>query len=313
MKSEKASGFQQILKLFADFLNFNFEAEDPEVLKRKDSFNMVVLRHWRSGPEGREEAKLLQTELREDLNPIILPSMTSGPKQAYELLNALVHKIRALNLEPTWSVWPVGYTSVQVGDPEAQEYDLERSEPDASKEVYKILGPGQRKLELLGHAWIVSTRLIGKGSSSLREELYSIIIDTMESGELSRLRKCLWCTKYFAAEDLRQKYCHEECRDRADRRGAKEKRVPEYRRRQKNKKPKKAPRDPDRRAIRKFSENMDLASKKRRSSEEQSKITPWIKAYGRGNVERSWKVVNAMMKERKAGVSDKQIWEDNLA
>ena len=179
------------------------------------------------------------------------------------------------------------------------------------EESYLHLGPRQRVLKLLGHKWVVSTRLPGKGSSSLREQCYSFIIDAMERWELSRLKKCLWCTKFFAA-DPRQKYCNTECGVLADRRGAKEKRVPAFRRRQKDKTQKKVQRDPDRRAIMEFSKFMDLATKKRCTKKDQLIIMKWIKTYGRKNIERGRKVVKAMMEERKAGDSDKQIWKRHL-
>jgi len=52
-----------------------------------------------------------------------------------------------------------------------------------------------------------------EGIDSLRKFFYGIILEALENGEFTRLKKCLECEYYFVAFDPREIYCKPECRE----------------------------------------------------------------------------------------------------
>jgi len=220
------------LNLLADFLNFKFDEGDPDELRGKSPYHVHEFMYWKANTqEGIEEAKHLQSEILDDITPIVPPAKADERKKAYDLLEGLVQKINEIGLIPEWGVEPVGSTWVQVGDPERQEYDLERIDSSGAKDTNRDLGPRQGVLGVLGYEWVVNTRVSLRHAPSLRDRLYWNIIDALESGELSRLRRCLNCGKFFVAEDPRQKFCTPGCMKAADQRSAVE-RVRKWRRKE---------------------------------------------------------------------------------
>jgi len=89
---------------------------------------------------------------------------------------------------------------------------------------------GQGLVKVGKQKFYVSKLLYGR---SPKERMYGLVIDALERGDFSRLRRCTECHRFFAADDLRQKFCIASCRDKADRRDAK-RRVRAMRKRQRH-------------------------------------------------------------------------------
>src|SRR5215813_13753351 len=51
------------LNILADFLNFDFEKDDPAKLRGKDAAHMIAFLHWTND----DEPKILQAEIRKEL------------------------------------------------------------------------------------------------------------------------------------------------------------------------------------------------------------------------------------------------------
>ncbi len=304
MKKEAPS-----LAVLADFLNFNFETGDPNELTNKSLYHTVEFMNWNlNSKEGIEEGKQLQSEILDDLIPIIPPAMSNYPKESYELIDRLIHKINGMGLIPEWGLEPVGYRWVQVGDPEAAEFDLEPIDSSEAEDIYRDLGPGQRVLGLLGYKWVVNTKVSLRNAPSLRHSLYWNIIDALENGELVWLRRCLNCWKFFVAEDLRQKYCTPECTKAADNEAAK-KRVRKWRKKDAEEKQKQAAEAAERRGFKRFSMFMGLAVKKKRTREEGREMHPILWDLGKGDTAQGWNVIPGWNEKLRRGASLKNIWD----
>jgi hypothetical protein len=295
------------LKILADFLNFDFKKDDPAKLKGKDGGHMLAFLHW----PGDEEAKQLQAEIRGELTVIVPPAKTQTPEEAYRLLEALVRKINKMGLNPEWNLESVDYEIDGYNDSKTGKFELALHEKSAREktEVYKLLGGGQRVLKLLGSNWVVSTRILGPAVKSLRESLYGIIIDALESGELFRLRRCLNCQVFFMAEDLKQKYCTPTCTKAADQKAAL-KRVTEWRRQKKRKEVAQAKEAKKNRAFGKFSSFMKVASKSQHTEMEQKRIRPIIKRLGKGTPLNGWTRFNTWNKTLLSGGTIESIWAE---
>ena len=53
----------------------------------------------------------------------------------------------------------------------------------------------------------------GPTTQSLEEVSYWDLFSALRSGEFSRLRKCLRCSKFFAPKDLKRIFCSDRCKD----------------------------------------------------------------------------------------------------
>jgi len=164
-------------------------------------------------------------------------------------------------------------------------------------------------LKVLGDNWIVSTRILGVGVTSLRQEIYGIIIDALENGELSRLRRCLNCWKFFVAEDLHLKFCTPKCMRVADGKAA-PLRVREWRKRKKAKEQKEARERAERLAFKSFSNFLALALKKRHTRDEGHRMHPIMCDLGRGDPAQGWNVIREWEEKRRRGASIKEIWRE---
>src|SRR5262249_28923107 len=152
-------------------------------------------------------------EIRKELAAIVAPAKTKTPEEAYDLLDAFITKINGMSLKREWHIEAVDYEVIGYTDFESGKFELElhKRRSDERREVYKLTGYRQGVLKLLEYDWIISTRIF-QGVESLRQSLYGIIIDALESGELSRLVKCSNCPRFFVTEDWRQEYCTPRCR-----------------------------------------------------------------------------------------------------
>jgi hypothetical protein len=302
-KKKSAQPINSPLQILADFLNFDFQKDDLEKLKDKDAAHMLAFMHWPS----EREVQRLQAEIQGELTAIVPPAKTQTPEEAYGLLEALVSKINKMRLNPEWNLEAIDYEAGGYVDPKTGKYELElhkRSEREKS-EVYKLLGAGQKRFTLLGSKWVVSTRILGAGVTSLRQSLYGIVIDALESGELVRLRTCLNCQVFFVAEDLKQKYCTPICMKAADQKNAL-KRVAKWREQQKQKKREQLKEAKEKKAFGKFSTFMKLAKGNVR---EQEKISPITKKLGKGSL-KGWQKIEFWEKKLRSGKTIENIWEE---
>src|SRR5262249_29364479 len=208
---------------------------------------------------------------RKELAAIVAPAKTRTPEEAYSLLEGLVTKIDRMAPKREWHIEAVDYEVGGYQDLETGKFNLELRErpPDERREVYKLTGYRQGVLKLLEYDWIISTRIF-QGVESLRQSLYGIIIDALESGELSRLVKCSSCPRFFVIADRRKEYCAPRCRpsyETAPNRQAKRKK------RQEQKQAERAERAKQELAFSRFSQFIKLARKVRRTESEQAHIT----------------------------------------
>jgi hypothetical protein len=179
------------LHFFVDFLN----AESPKELSR-----------WEPEPnEPSTEASVaalwpMRDEVRRDLS-----CMTDSPRRgAMEELGILVDKINGLGLVPWWNVWPARRNLFVI-------------------DGHPVPNPGwkpgrHRNLKTGKHKFIVSMWF--NDSADPRKFLYGTVIEALQSGILTRIKRCQWedCGRYFLREDLRRiAYCSERCANAYDR------------------------------------------------------------------------------------------------
>ena len=155
----------------------------------------------------------------------------------------------------------------------------------------------------LGQQKFYVSKLFYTGSP--KQCLYGLVIEALrERGDLSRLRRCTECHRFFVANDLRQKFCTEDCRDRADRRDAR-RRVRAMRKRRRNLRIASAPQPT---VAPEFSPPASFINFFRRvtgslPSGEQEKLTPWVKAIGQGRALDGWAVIRKWK-----GKNPEEVW-----
>jgi hypothetical protein len=159
-----------------------------------DSLLLFALNWRRSDPGSEKWVKLglsstLQTEILEDILPIIAPERKLTRNEVQELIGRLVNKINDMDLRPQWQV---------------KEFDEGDHRPITGGVV-----------DVQGYSWAIirhtqfSTR---PKEQLLRNLLYSIIAFALELGKLSDLRKCRECSRIFVIYDVRRKFCSRHCR-----------------------------------------------------------------------------------------------------
>jgi hypothetical protein len=158
-------------------------------------------------PSKLAAAKKLRQEITADLLPLIGDRTPSQRRH----LEALVLKVSGIGLKPHWTL--------EFGDQWIQEAQLQ-----ANKRGFEVvsgrtlrnpqlqyLGTGHRLLRLKT-PWIV--RRFYPPNASLKERLYWAIATSLETGDLSKLKRCPHCEKYFFALTQKREYCSDKCRYR---------------------------------------------------------------------------------------------------
>lgn len=97
-----------------------------------------------------------------------------------------------------------------------------------AKKAVGYMEPGQGLLRIGRNKFVVDRWHITRG---LEDISYSVIAKCLETGELSRLRRCNFCEQFFFAQHLRKFYCRPEHQKKHDKLLA-PKRVKEWRARQ---------------------------------------------------------------------------------
>src|SRR5262249_48538630 len=145
-----------------------------------------------------------------------------------------------------------------------------------------------------GARWVVEK--VGGESRSPKESLYWTIIRVLEDGTLSRLRVCDECQRFFAAKDLRQKFCSRECSNIDERRGAKD-RVARWRDRKRKEQQRQAKEAVKKKIIGRLSEFLKATE----NGELSPKHGDLLKALGEGNKLKGWGIVRKLQSKLEAG------------
>jgi hypothetical protein len=183
------------LDLLSRFLNFDFGSGDARELKKFFRDSLVIM-DIQFPPN--QKARRLQTKLKQELLPIIAPQDRPDVEQAERRLSRLVARINKIGFRPTWSVDFI------------PERDLEYK-PSPGTKVPQF--PAPPLLKILGGTWYVSRvpELLNH-RIPLEHFLWWSVINSMENGELAKLKTCGVCQKCFLQEDVRQEFCSEKCR-----------------------------------------------------------------------------------------------------
>jgi len=271
------------LEALADFLNFNHDSGDAEVFKdlqQKYSLPPLILSaslwDWNvEDSKAANKAKKLHSELKRDLEPIIPPAKADNPTEAYDRIEKLLKKINNMKFQTGWAVDSVEYTMMQLGDPQAEKYELVRKEPEELLKTSELLLSPHRVIEVLGYKWFFGRKPQGISMGLSRENLYLIILDALESGEFSRLKRCQWteCQKFFVAEPQGKKFCSIEHTLEADKKEA-ARRVKEQRREKREAKQRKSWPTPQSKAFELFLNFMKQARKGKVDKDELTKRKP---------------------------------------
>src|SRR5262249_37070253 len=118
------------------------------------------------------------------------------------------------------------------------------------------------------------------------------------------LRVCDECQRFFAAKDLRQKFCSRECSNIDERRGAKD-RVARWRDRKRKEQQRQAKEAVKKKIIGRLSEFLKATE----NGELSPKHGDLLKALGEGNKLKGWGIVRKLQSKLEAGVSKEALWE----
>lgn len=181
------------------FLNFDFGSETEERLKEA-RLNVCEGR----SPDWRKACQGLQEEIRVDLIPLIGKQSHLG----LDCLDSLLDKISRLNLHFRWY-----------------------AESTQHHDSMRLLGPERKVVKLGGRKFVVCRQL--STFESFHELFYGAIVESLENGSFSRLRRCPTCRKFFLPVDVRTRFCPgTRCKDDFHSKTANE-RVKKFRRRKK--------------------------------------------------------------------------------
>lgn len=184
---------------------------DSRVASRPGGFDLITLVDrlnsglgWpkcatREAAKQERMAKRVRQEIIQEVSSVLeaLRDPSGSPRPLMEL----VDKINTLGLKGDWTV--------------LQAAPLRVSEDG-------VIPVGARVLRIGGKRWLVdssfrySANTLGPWSYRLvRQMFYQPLISALETGEFKRLRRCKWreCQKFFVAEDLRQEFCSDQCRN----------------------------------------------------------------------------------------------------
>jgi hypothetical protein len=163
-----------------------------------------------NGPFGFSANQDLQTELRSLLDPVI----TNG-KGFRESLSALLGRLADLRTQARVRVRPANKKAMRVEQAfrddlkeRARQGDIELMGNDGE---IKQVSSAQSLLKLDGMRWAIDVEPWPTDASSY---LLWIVDAALREGELSRLRVCRYCSRYFAAKNRSAKRisCSDQCR-----------------------------------------------------------------------------------------------------
>jgi hypothetical protein len=215
------------LDLLADFLNFPYDGLGERPFKQKDPLSRLKGLHpfgedfefdlaWKDSKAVAE----LQAEILQVLDPLIGRRLKNKWLVKYHL-EKLVAKINSLDLRFGWIVVPADEERrVPYLDPKTRKPvpNTERKIPSPWKDS------GHAIFEIWGTKWIVTKSIVKQWSSNIQSAqklLFSIVVTNLENRQLSHLKRCGWCRKFFVTPDGRSNYCTADHRKLNARREAK--------------------------------------------------------------------------------------------
>jgi hypothetical protein len=216
------TGFSFIsLKSLADFLNFSFVLMDSTTLDAlRYQYGQwpvsLAASLWTWDPDdavSENDACNLQQELQRDLTPIIPPAKVDNPTEAYKRIDKLFKKINDVGLHTGWSIDPVEHTWAPVRhSSEFGAFELIKKAPVKKRETSETLSSPQRVIDVLGYKWFLGRVPEGFSTTLSRDKLYLVILDALERGEFSRLKRCQSdkCQKFFIADPPGKSFCNPE-------------------------------------------------------------------------------------------------------
>ena len=210
------------LGVLVEFLNLNFREVKKETLSV--DLQIVLEFNRREDDDALTNLESVQAELIADLGPFTgVPAerFKTSDKinltgQTYTQLRALVDKLNSMTMAVRFQILPGERDLV---------YDAYKLKPRARRPA--SVSPMQRweKIEIriknpslklkneeqgvfsrgLG-AWIVKPDFQPTTYSS-RGHFYAIVAESLQQGDLSKLRRCPYCRMFFIARDPRRIYC----------------------------------------------------------------------------------------------------------
>lgn len=217
---------------------------------------------------GFEYARNLQSEIRNDLSPIVDWEAISQKFYSYEeRWVALCEKLNEMNFPRRWRI-------------------LERDSPTQGFVI-----PVIPKFS----AW--------NFTKNEREGLYSSIGYLVESGEIENLRNCQRCKKFFEARDRRQNFCRTKCKDDYHKEATGAERVRQSRERRREREGQRGKRLAAQRRekslARRFIFLMEEASKGNKPS--------FVKKLGGGSLSPGWNIVQRCIDQIRRGTPAAEI------
>jgi hypothetical protein len=210
------------LELLADFLNFPYGEQGDKSSEKKDPLSRLKRLHpfreafeFDSAWKDMKTVADLQKELLQVLDPLIGPpdkakrgvQRLKNERLVKNHLTKLVAKINSLDLKFHWIVGPADEERrVPYFDPMTRKPipNTERKIPSPWKKS------GHAIFEIRQTRWIVTKSIVNQWSpniQSARKLLFGIVALSLENRELSDLRKCGFCQKFFVSSDDRSNYC----------------------------------------------------------------------------------------------------------
>jgi hypothetical protein len=190
-----------------DFLNHGFDAEvwhgTGAIIEGVHEFH---------GAGGIRRAKEVQAEVRELLDPII----RNDERRLCQSLDDLVRCLDSL--ENQTIVRPANRKAIRLAQKDlermkklAEDGSVELLLINSDKDQYRPISSAQSFIFLHGAKWAIDTLPKFAGA---RDKLLWIAAAALKQGELSRLRICRYCRRYFAAKfrSAKRQFCLDQCR-----------------------------------------------------------------------------------------------------
>jgi len=197
------------LELVTYFLNLDLDS-----VGNKDLAGNFLLQTYLGSmleqPGGRKAAKDLKEEVKQLLQPIVAPQKQLSPEDAYRLLSQLELKGNKAVDRPRWGILPMDYDIYCDEETGKEIVGSCRLEAEEIEEMNKTLSAGYREVHLLGYRWAVG---LSHSISSWPGYIYGTLLKALNGAELTRIKVCEECKKFFVQANARQRFCGNLCRD----------------------------------------------------------------------------------------------------
>jgi hypothetical protein len=172
-----------------NFLNVDFRK-----LPKFDRLEIELYWPARVISQNAKLAEQVQRELRRTLIRVTNPKKLPTKRQVARIIAGLVRKANEADYKVSWLWRVVGSEKI---DPVYRECRFWIRTAD-----------GEGKIERSG--WYVRSNISG---SDIEGQIYQQVVLLLESGDLSQVRSCPVCQKFFIVEDPRREFCSEQCRN----------------------------------------------------------------------------------------------------